>query len=303
MSLARGAESVPETVVATPPGTVARKEIRLTAEIPSLEFGLTPKGDEKRIQFRPNDQLNWGLSTNWRGYEIGASIPQAQDDESIKQKGKTDHRDYRLGYYGRQLGADVHYQSYRGFYIDDQYDGSSTNGKSYVQRPDLNSQNYGANFYFALTPERFPLRRWSIHRLDGELSEPGGSLVGMISYNDFYLNARDPLTAASRLRGLRLQTASVAAGYGYQYSREGIRANAILLGGLGPQWQNVHNGETKKRVQLATHVGLLGTLAYEWSDWITGVTVQLNTLDAKLPSGDRLTTSEMSAKLFASLLL
>lgn len=297
LTVANAYAQISSTPLSQPPPSAVpiQRSIGLSLEVPGLEFGLTNKLNDKHVDFKPNEKINWGLDASYDGYKLGFSIPVTQDAESIEQKGKTEHFDLYLGHYWDSFGIDGFYQTYKGLYVDE----TQGEGSTFPKRPDLKSHLYGVNLYYAFSPNRFPLR--SLSSFDGQGEERGGSWIAFATASDFSLRGDIPLTSSYQMLGARLRTAAVGAGYGARWTRNGYILNGFMLFGAGPQAQSLTFTTSNRTAnKIGQAILLNGSFAYRFDDWTTGFMLKFNSYPTELGDDQKLAVNGFSFKIFGT---
>ena len=95
-------------------------KLLITTGINSTFSDLTikNKSDNKELQIKPLGQvsLTAGFNYKWLGLELGIGLPPNQQEKA--RKGNTSKLDLQLNIYSRRIGADVFFQHYTGFHLD-----------------------------------------------------------------------------------------------------------------------------------------------------------------------------------------
>ncbi len=137
-------------------------------------------GKGSDLTFYPNSGIMFGIDFNYNGFGIAfvAEYPNSQSE--IIEEGKSEYIEYGLYYFTRKLGVEVHFQKYKGFYIDEPEE-------YHTKRPDLKINNYGINIYYALFRNAFSLKA-AFNQSEIQEKWAGSPLI-MISYNMLQVDA------------------------------------------------------------------------------------------------------------------
>ena len=208
-------------------------------------FQLALKMGEEKLQYSPNVQWRYGAGVsvyNFALYYI-ANIPgdnMMQDEET---HGKSNGLDILVHYYIRNFGIDFAFQRYEGFYLDEQ-DPSKASGVRYLF-PDMRSMNFGVNFYYLLSGDRYSMSA-AYDQRERQLKS-GGSFVIMASLHYFTIKNDGSIiplpysTQAADVAGFeggRFFTASVGPGYGYTVVMSKFFISPAFFFGTGGQYRD-----------------------------------------------------------------
>lgn len=123
--------------------------------------GFTLSGN-KNIQYAPNEGVSLGikLQHKWLGFAISYS-PRKFQNENI---GQSDFMNIMLNSYGKKIGFDVYYLTYRGYIVENLRDlerippGTNENVHPNRFRYDLHTLNTGFNAYYIFNSKKFSYR-------------------------------------------------------------------------------------------------------------------------------------------------
>lgn len=138
-----------------------------------LAFRMQDPDGEKNTEFKPNNASSLGLGFYLfdLGLEVVFPLPLPQERETTF--GKTSSTDLQLNILGRNWGADLVYQRYKGFYLSNP-DTPVAPGMAYPQRPDIVTENLGVNGFYVFNAHRFSFRS-SFTFADRQLRSSGDS--------------------------------------------------------------------------------------------------------------------------------
>lgn len=279
-----------------------KRSVSLVFQVPQLEFQVRNKATSKQVKFSPNQGLNVGLNGNYEGYSLGFMIPMPPDKDEVAKKGKTDHMDLMFSKYWESFGGDIYYQRYSGFYVKEGSDEKFDEKDVYPTRPDVNSQLLGLNFYYAFHPERFPLK--SLTSFEDMKVGQGGSVVLFTTLNEFRMGGVTPLIRSNSLLSARFRSFIIGGGYGYRWQNERNQISGQMLYGLGPQDQQLNRVEgSESRMRLDHQLIMSFGYAYHKDNWMVGLNLLMNQVQADVGENERLEADGMNIKMFGSLAL
>ncbi|MCP4134642.1 MAG: DUF4421 domain-containing protein [bacterium] len=126
--------------------------IRLSVQRPWQSILLEYRGDgsssAKDICYQPNTMSNQGIEIAYMDFSLSYHRILINSGEDENAYGSTEYSDYQLHYYGRKMAADLYYQLYEGFYLDDPGDFGLTAGDAGTIRQDLKTSLIGGNFFY-----------------------------------------------------------------------------------------------------------------------------------------------------------
>lgn len=276
------------------------RSVSFVAQVPNLEFQVRNKETNKQVKFSPNQGLNIGAEGNYDGYTAAIMLPIPPDQDSISKRGRTDHLDLMFSRYWDSFGGDVYYQRYSGFYVKEGTDEKFDEKESYPTRPDVNSHLVGMNFYYTFRPERFPLK--SLTSFEDMEEGRGGSVVLFSSLNEFRMGGETPLIRTNSLLSARFRTLIVGGGYGYRWMKNNNQLSGQMLYGIGPQDQQLNRvSGSESRTRLDHQVILNFGYAYRKDNWMFGMNLLVNQVQADVGENERMEADGMNIKMFASL--
>ena len=284
------------------PSEQFKRSVSLVLQVPQLEFQVRNKETSKQVKFSPNNGLNIGLDGNYDGYSLGFMVPMPPDNDSVNKKGKTDHMDLIFSKHWESFGGDIFYQRYSGFYVKEGSDEDFDEKDVYPTRPDVKSQLLGLNLYYVFKPERFPLK--SLTSFEDMEDGQGGSAVLFTTLNEFRMGGVTPLIRSNSLLSARFRSYIIGGGYGYRWLKSNNQLSGQLLYGLGPQDQQLNRVEgSESRMRLEHQVSMSFGYAYRKDDWMFGINLLLNQVQADVGENERLEADGMNIKMFGSLAL
>jgi len=215
------------------------------------DFLLT--GDKSaRINYAPNDYGVLGISVrlNWLGLAFGYAPKNLQEN----LKGTTTYTNFKLNSYGKKMGFDIYYLDYSGFFLENTKEvfGANYVPKHYI-RPDLNTLNIGANYYYIFNHKRYSYRSTFIQNEIQKHSAGSFLLNGSLNY--FYLTADSAIvprqvdslfSREANIKKGSFYNLSIMPGYGHTFVwKQRLFFTLSICGGLNLQQQH-YTSETKK---------------------------------------------------------
>lgn len=247
----------------------------------SLSFELNdPNEVGNSIRFKPNNAYGLGLGMYLfdLGIELVFAVPLEAEKES--NYGTTKAQDIQLNMLSRKWGADIFYQSYKGFYLSNPDSPIPPSG-AYPQRPDIQTENFGLSGVYVFNSNRFSLRS-SFTFADRQLKSSGSFLLSS-TFNFFRLSADSVILnthystrigLTSPVTSLNNQTFSVAPGYAYNLIWKRIFISGLFA--LGPAVHFLHyhdlSNVEKSETKVNTYVDFRFAVGYSTDRFFTGVT-------------------------------
>lgn len=210
----------------------------------SLNFKLYQPGSGNLLTYKPNNtfSLGMGMYLFELGVEFAFAIPLRE--QSIRRFGESNARDLNLNVLAKRWGADVFWQHYSGFYVDDKLN-QPLSDEPYLQRPDLVTKNFGLTGYYIFGPQKFSYRS-AYNYSERQLFSKGSFLLLGTLYT-FRMKGDSSLVTTDRqaqfgpdvgFERLRYTTFGIAPAYSYNLTYNNFFLNTTL--GLGPahHWIN-----------------------------------------------------------------
>lgn len=202
----------------------------------------------------PNFSPRFGLTLGWKEISLSSSLALPLPRSEVDRRGQTEQSNIIISRYWRNLGFNLYYQFYRGFYIASPWAELDRNRPArYPQLPEAEAINWGIHFFISLRPDQLSL---SAAMGQGEIQKAsGGSYFLMPFYNHLqlarganFIQGTDPnaTQVIPEVRDTHLDTIGATGGYGYIYTQDGFFASG--LGGLGPgiQFQQISDSGGNK---------------------------------------------------------
>ena len=206
-------------------------------------FGKQPDGttkDTPEIKYLPNvnNSLGGDISYGNYGFAYSREIPGSGKDQNVY--GKSKYTDFQFYYYGEKLGADIYYQKYTGFYLDNAAGSGYAGNESVFKRSDMSMGSAGFNIYYSFSDDYSLNKAFKISR---NPIKSGGSFLLMASPNYFFVDSSRSLILpdqealygkyAGFYKG-QYYSIALSPGYAYTYTADnGFCFSFSVFGGLG----------------------------------------------------------------------
>lgn len=255
------------TLLASAGSVFAVEADRWTPDEPdvlNLKFGfLSPSfrmstkstiGDGKgsEVEFAPPPLTKLFVGVGYRNLGAAVSWSGGQDKGSSSMYGSGSGLDLLLTAYGRTLTQQYFYQAYSGYYVSNtQAVEPTTPIGSYIQRPDLSTTHYGANFIYNFQPERYS--RAVAFDQSGHQFQEGGAWLAMLGVHNHTFSSNPQLLPSqvsakygelATLQKGDIMQVNLSGGGGYTWAFETrYTLSAELLIGVGVAQENFETAE------------------------------------------------------------
>lgn len=240
---------------------------------PSLRMntrtGSGTSAEDNPVDFNPPNltKLFFGLSYRNLGAALSFSTPQSPEDQAKYGSGTA--LDLQVNLYGEKLTQQYFYQSYNGYYIGNSGTiDPSLPDNTYIKRPDIHTQHYGANFIYNFQPEKYSMA--VAYDQTGRQTEKGGAWLAELGVHNHRFSANPhllPATIAPKFGELAtlesgdIFQASLLGGYGYTFPFfENWYVSAQVLFGFGAAYQQFETDDYVYKRSGSSSVGA-GTFA------------------------------------------
>ncbi|MFZ1808960.1 MAG: DUF4421 family protein [Cyclobacteriaceae bacterium] len=208
-----------------------------------LDFDLVSAEDTKKAYtFKANHSVSAGFNINLFDVNLGIVFGLPLNIESEQLYGESDVRDLQLTAIGKQWFADVYYQRYNGFYVQDP--GLIVpKGQAFPQRPDLTTRNSGMSFTYIFNHDEFSLRAPYLFSERQKVAR--GSFLVSYVLSSFTMQADSALIPSSRwmdwgdgasVNQLRFTSLGFAPGYSHTFVVKNFFLNLTLALGPAHYW-------------------------------------------------------------------
>lgn len=291
--------------------------IRLFAITNFNRFEIAQRNNSQSlVKYSPNENLNIGLSVNYKWFGFGAAfnLPFVNDDNGIK--GKTRQMDMQLRVFSQKFGGDVYMQHYSGYYVRNPTSvmPSWHEGLPYPQRPDIRTTAMGAFLFYAFNHKRFSIRA-AFLQTEKQLHSVGSWVI--VPHIAYYRLLGDSTIVPSNLQetynNRNLLTKgnfySLGLSGGYIYSlvnKKGFFATISAVGGFVSNYRMYemeNSSENISGIQLAISAGSTITLAYNGKHLFGGAGAMLNIYGFKINDNFLLNYQIGSVRIFVGMRL
>jgi hypothetical protein len=250
------------------------KQRKFDFEMKSLE------SSKRTLQYKSNKPYSFGLGMYLfeLGFEFVFAVPLEEQSRMIFGESKA--RDMQLNVLGKKWGADLFFQRYSGFYIDDPENPVPAN-TPYIQRPDIVTRSLGMTVNYTLNSNKFSFRS-AYNFVERQLSS-AGSLVVFASIDHILAKADSAIIGkdyladfgeSSTIDHLRSINLGIAPGYTYSLIFKGFFINGVLAIGPTNNWMKseLEGGGTETRFRLSVFVATRIALGYNGDKFFGGLT-------------------------------
>jgi hypothetical protein len=106
----------------------------------------------KEIAYYPNRGVFYGIDLSL--YDYGISVKKEEGSTKDEELyGKSDYYNFVFYKYSSKYGIDLHYQKYKGFYIDNPVDFGYQRGDPETIRSDLKAISFGINYFYVFSDD------------------------------------------------------------------------------------------------------------------------------------------------------
>ncbi len=245
-----GKNSKEKTAEASRDSNVEKDDLTVivTYSMSSLQLGLSYFGTQAdgttrettEIKYLPNvnNSLGGDISYGSYGFSYSREIPGSGKDSNVY--GRSKYNDFQFYYYGDKFGADVYYQKYKGFYLDNASTFGYDENDKVFKRSDMSMGSAGFNVYYSFD-DKFSLNK--AFKITRNPVKNGGSFLLMVSPNYFVVNSFRSLVLpdqealygkyAGFYKG-EYYSIALSPGYVYSYTADnGFCFSVLVFGGLG----------------------------------------------------------------------
>lgn len=246
-----------------------------------LDFELKNQaGNKQTLQYNSNKpySLGVGMYLFELGFEIAFAVP--LDEQSKRIFGESKSRDVQLNILGKKWGADLFYQRYSGFYVDDP-ENPVPAGTPYLQRPDIVTRNTGVTVNRIFNSNRFSFRS-AYNFAERQLTSAGSVIVfatfdNQMTRGDSAIIGKqfaDEFAESALINHIRSSNLGVAPGYSYSLIFKGFFINGTLAIGPGHNWMKyeLEDGTEVSKLRFSALVAARISLGYNGDKFFGGLT-------------------------------
>ncbi|MCK4406103.1 MAG: DUF4421 family protein [Bacteroidales bacterium] len=155
----------------------------------SICFTINPTNFGKEINYRPNIDIKNGIAGFYKWFGLGLAVKNPFSSNKNDIKGKSKVIDLRINAYGNAIAAELSFQDYRHFYIENADDifQSWNTGDKYPQRPDMHIFSTSAILYYIFNYKKHSIRASYIQ--NERQKKSSGSIMLMPSFIYLKLSA------------------------------------------------------------------------------------------------------------------
>jgi hypothetical protein len=275
------------------------------------DFALAGNKNVK-LNYSPNDYGVLGISVrlHWLGLAFGYAPKNLQENF----KGTTSYTNIKLSSYGKKMGFDIYYLDYSGFFLDNTKElfGPDYQARHYI-RPDLNTLNIGANYYYIFNHKRYSYRSTFIQNEIQKHS--AGSFMINASLNYFNLNAdssivpkgidENKFSPEAKIKKGDFYNLSLMPGYGHTFvAKQKMFLTLSVYGGVNAQQQH-YTSELKNFNQkvfdafelIPRAMARIG-IGYNSQKFFTGINAVIDVYNLPLGKNERVIYSVGSASIY-----
>jgi hypothetical protein len=259
------------------------KQRKLDFELKDLD------GEKNTLRYKSNKPYSLGIGMYLfeLGFEIAFAVP--LDEQSKRIYGESKSRDVQLNVLGKKWGADLYYQRYSGFYIDDPAN-PVPSGMPYFQRPDIETRNIGLTINHTFNSNRFSFR--SAYNFAERQLASAGSFIVFASFDNTVTNGDSAIIGkkyissfgeSSKINHIRSSNLGVAPGYTYSLIFKGFFINGALAIGPGNNWMKyqLEDGTDQHNFKVSALVAARIALGFNGDRFFGGLTFMNQGRNAK----------------------
>ncbi len=255
----------------------------------SLNLSLSPRSNgltkfSKLIWYRPSVQNTIGIGLGFKDLALHFNFKLRQNATIEARQGNSKYSDLQIHSYGKKLGYDIYYQTYKGYYIEnlDNFVNGLFSGNQLQQRDDLRLKNFSTNVFYVFNPQKFSYR--SAFVLDEKQLRSGGSFILTGSLGYFQVSADSSIVPSNtdiafhskaHFNQVDFYTLAVTPGYAHNFVfPKGFYFSVGVSGLIGLQY---HEGHAEEYANKGFHYFLKGifksSLGYNVEKWVAGISL------------------------------
>ncbi|MEL7002662.1 MAG: DUF4421 family protein [Bacteroidota bacterium] len=245
------------------------------------------------IEYKPNGTAYFGLGLYF--FDIGLEVAIKLPDETGRDAeifGETDIFDFQTNIYSKKWGADIAYQRYSGFYLEDpdRHIPSWNRGDPFPQRDDLRLFNFQLNVFYIFNHNRFSFRS-AYNQSDRQLRSSGSFLMNLFTGTttfraDSILIPEEELMFfgdEGRLDFGRFSTLALLPGYTHNFIIDRFYLNASLSVGPGHLWvRHDVDDRIKNDINIKPVVNLRTAVGYNSDSFFGGLSFVSQNVNATI---------------------
>lgn len=216
----------------------------------TTDTGKSP--DSSPVMFTPSPVAKYFFGGSYRNLGAAISFSSAPPVDQTTKFGNGHSLDFLFSVFGRKITQQYFYQDYKGYYISNtDVVNPAIPAGTYIVRPDISTQHYGANFIYNFHPHKYS--RAVAFDQSGRQKQNGGALLGMLGVHNHRFSSSPQLLPLSMtpkygelgtLQSGDIMQLSLLVGGGYNWVfQEGWYASAELLYGGGFAYQRFETAD------------------------------------------------------------
>ncbi len=272
----------------------------------SLRMSLLDSSPNRnRLKYRPNNRPYAGVSVYLfdLGVSLSLRLPETITDNA-QRFGETKIFDIQANIYAKRIGADLIYQKYEGFYVNNPKDFIQqwNQNNPFPQRRDLALSTLFTNVFYIFNHKRFSFRS-AFNQADRQMKSKGSFFLTE-SFSRIHISsdsslvppeASDEFTPIQGFNGGDFYTLAIMPGYAHNFIMKKVYINASVALGLGNQWKNyVLNGVDINEQEAGLVANFRGGFGYNGDRFFSGISSFFQNVSVDV---DRLTVKGLSSNI------
>lgn len=284
-----------------------------------VEFGITvprynfeikaPKDISSEVaKYEPHAPSKTSLSFAYRNLAASVSTSNPTKKEDEVNYGTSSATDFQIRLFGKRT-YEFYYQSYKGYYIknSEDLDGSYVGVPQKILRPDLQTQNYGLNFYWNVNDEDFSQAvafdqsgvqkesawgfSWLLHASESKIEDPEVAFIPSTASSSF--------GTLAPINSLRRQTYAAGVGIGGIATWAHLYAASLLAIGVGQQHATLQSpaGEPFSYDTTGTYLSFRFGMGYNGERNVLGIQLITDGVNTPVGKGE-ITGSQLELGVF-----
>ena len=254
------------------------------------------------IEYKANANPYFGLGLYF--FDIGIELSVKLQDQTTRDVdifGETDIFDFQTNIYSKKWGADIAFQRYSGFYLEDpdRHIPTWQSGDPFPQRPDLKLFNLQLNTFYIFNHNKFSFRS-AYNQSDRQLRSAGSFLMNLFTgtfrfKSDSILIPEEELPLFGEEGSLdfgRLSTLALMPGYTHNFVMKRFYFNASLSIGPGHVWVRYDvQDKVNNDINIRAVVNLRTAVGYNSDSFFGGMSFVAQNVNANIGDLDVIGTS------------
>jgi len=255
------------------------------------QFSIRDATSSQKYNYKANEHYGVGMGFTYRWLAIDITINPDFTQRDAEIYGNTKEFNLKGSAYLKKTLIDGFFRSYKGFYVANPDDNSSSwqQGMPYPQRADIKTVGWGFNYTIPFNWERYTPKVTFV--LDGRLKKSTGSFMAISSFYFYNLKADSSIVDNSFKPEARIHRINIALlgqlfGYSYTLVYKDFYASAGLYPGVTFPIGTVvnENGVVNPTFTANFKIMARGGIGYNVQKWYAGVYLILDNNQIKLPA-------------------